>query len=284
MRRSRPPDELPVTGLTKEISLWIESIDPEVIDSDTRAFVSGLVDRMLNATAGSEGDGRQGSTRLGLGPVVDAHLFAAGLRAETLSEQQAGLMELAAPVVGAVLAIAVHHPCSGASLGAAVLAGCELGLLLAEMAGAGSDSRFRASAATCAAVSAARVLDLSGDRLVSAIGIGASSSVGAAFVLDAAWQAGKSASNGVLAALLADADFTGPADAIEHPRGLLGAVFDVRAPAGKAGDLGNRIGAIEPLISPAGTADGFGDKAAGMWEMERASDLVAAVFPDRGSR
>ena len=284
MRRSRPPDELPVTGLTKEIGLWIESIDPEVIDSDTRAFVSGLVDRMLNATAGSEGDGRQGSTRLGLDPVVDAHLFAAGLRAETLSEQQAGLMELAAPVVGAVLAIAVHHPCSGASLGAAVLAGCELGLLLAEMAGVGSDSRFRASAATCAAVSAARVLDLSGDRLVSAIGIGASSSVGAAVVLDAAWQAGKSASNGVLAALLARAGFTGPADAIEHSRGLLGTVFDIRPPAGMAGGFGNRIGAMKRLVSSVRTADGLREMAAGLWEMERTSELVATLVQDLRSR
>ena len=273
-----------MTGPTKEIGLWVESIDPEVIDSDTRAFVSGLAARMLNATAGSERGRRAGSVPLGPDPVVDVHRLAADLRGEPLSEQQAGLMELAAPVAGAALAIAVHHPCSGASLGAAVLAGCELGLLLAEMAGAGSDSRFRASAATCAAVSAARVLDLSGDRLVSTIGIGVSSSVGAAFVLDAAWQAGKSASNGVLAALLADADFTGPADAIEHPRGLLGAVFDVRAPAGIAGDLGNRIGTIEPLISSAGTADGFGDKAAGLWEMERTSELVAAAVPDRRSR
>ena len=280
MRRSRPPDELPVTGLTKEIGLWIESIDPEVIDSDTRAFVSGLVDRMLNATAGSERGRRAGSVPLGPDPVVDAHQLAADLSGEPLSEQHAGLVELAAPVGGAALAMAVHHPCSGASLGAAILAGCEIGLFLAEMAGGCGAP----TAATAAAVAGARVIGLEGCRLVSAIGIGVSSSVGAAFVLDAAWQAGKSASNGVLAALLADADFTGPADAIEHPRGLLGAVFDVRAPVGKAGDLGNRIGAIEPLISPAGTADGFGDKAAGMWEMERASDLVAAVFPDRGSR
>ena len=283
MRRSRSPDEPPVTGLTKEIGLWIESIDPKVIDNDTRAFVCGLVARMLNATAGSERGRRAGSAPLGPDPVADAHQLAADLRGEPLSEQHAGLMEVTAPVVGAALAIAVHHPCSGASLGAAILAGCEIGLFLSEMAG-GCGAPSAPSAATAAAVGGARVLGLEGYRLVSAIGIGVSSSVGTAYVLDVAWQAGKSASNGVLAALLADADFTGPADAIEHPRGLLGAVFDVRAPVGTAGDLGNRIGAIEPLISPAGTADGFGDKAAGMWEMERASDLVAAVFPDRRSR
>jgi 2-methylcitrate dehydratase PrpD len=168
-------------------------------------------------------------------------------------------------------------------LGAAILAGCELGLLLAEMVGDDA-AGLGASTATCAAVSAARVLDLRGGRLVSAIGIGASSSVGAAAAQDAAWRAGKSASNGVLAALLAEAGFTGPADAIEHPRGLLGAVFDVPPAAGTAAGFGNRIGLMKTLVFPATQKDGLGEKVAGMWEMGRASELVAAVVPDRMRR
>ena len=108
--------------------------------------------------------------------------------------------------------------------------------------------------------------------------------MGAAVVLDTAWQAGKSASNGVLAALLARTGFTGPVDAIEHPRGLLGAVFDVRAPAGVAGEPGNRIRVMEPLVSSLWPAGVVREKAAGLWEMENASELVAAVVPDRRSR
>lgn len=254
----------------------MESVDPGTIDAETRAVVSGLVARMLNATAGPEGDGRRTPARLGLDPLVDAHRLAAGLRGEPLSELHAGLMDVAAPVVGAALATAVHNPCSGASLGAAILAGCELGLLLGEMVGAGGSARLRAAAATCAAVSAGRVLGLDGDRLVWAIGIGASSSVGAAAALDCAWPAGKSASNGVLAALLAGAGFTGPADAVEHPRGLLGAVFDIRAPAGAAGEPGSRVHAMEPLVSSSWPA--------GLWELEDASGLVASLVPDRRSR
>lgn len=257
----------------------MESVDPETVNAESRAVVSGLVARALNATAGWEGDGRRTPARLGLDPVADAHLFA-----ETLSEQQVGLVEFVPAVAGAALAMAVHHPCTGSSLGTAILAGCELSLRLAGMAGAGGNSRFRAPAATCAAVSAGRVLGLDGDRLVSAIGIGASSSVGAAVARDAAWQAGKSASNGVLAALLAGAGFTGPADAVEHPRGLLGAVFGVAAPAGVAGEPGSRIRVMESLVSPVVPDCDLLEDVAGLWEVESVSGLVAALLPQRRSR
>ena len=275
-----------VTGPTRQIAGWIESIDPRAVGGDSRAVVSGLITRTLIAGAATRTRSRSDSVsaHLGVDLLTDASVLAAGLRAGSFSEHQSDLVDLAAPVVGASLAIAIPRPCSGARLGAAILAGCELGLLLREMVGSACGPRLRAAAATCAAISAARVVDLRGDPLLSAIGIGASSSVGAAVALDTAWQAGKSASNGVLAALLAEAGFTGPADIIEHPRGLLGAVLDLPAAAGTAAGLGNRIGRMEPLVSPASPTDGLAEKAAGMWEMERASELVAAVLPDRRRR
>ncbi|MDE0171155.1 MAG: MmgE/PrpD family protein [bacterium] len=275
-----------MTGPTRQIAGWIESIDPGVVDGDSRAVVSGLVTRTLIAIAATTARSRSdpASAPLGVDLLTDASVLAAGLRAGSFSEHHADLVDLAAPVVGASLAIAIPRPCSGARLGAAILAGCELGLLIREMVGSACGPRLRAAAATCAAISAARVVDLRGDLLLSAIGIGASSSVGAAVALETAWQAGKSASNGVLAALLAEAGLTGPADAIEHPRGLLGAVFDLPPAARTAGGLGSRIGLMKPMVSPATPTDGLAEKAAGMWEMERASELVAAVLPDRTRR
>ena len=278
------PDELPMTGLTKEMGLWIETIRPEAIEDGARGVVSGLIARMLTATGGQRGDTRPDPAPSGADSVGDAFALAAGLRAESFPEQHAGLMDLAAPVVGASLATATHHPCSGASLGASILAGCELGLMLAELAGAGASSPFSPLAAPAAAAAAARVLDLRADRLVSAIGIGVSSTVGAAVTTGVAWQAGKSASNGVLAALLAGAGFTGPPDAVEHPRGLLGAIFGVHPQVGTTARFGNRIGALKPLVASARPAGEVEEKATGLWEMERGSDLFAALIPDRGRR
>lgn len=276
-----------MSGPTRVIGRRIESTSPDAIDDGARVVVSGLIHRTLIAANRPAGDAGSSFVPFGVDLLADAHELAAGLGAEPRSEQTEDLMDpeelmgIAAPVLGASLATAARYPCSGARLGAAVLAGCELGLLLGEIVGSGGGSRLRAAAATCAAVSAARVLDLRGDQLVSAIGIGASSSVGAASAPDRAWQAGKSASNGVLAGLLAGAGFTGPTDAIEHPRGLLGTVFGVAAPAGMVAAFGSRIHAMEPLVASARPADGTRTHAAALWQMESVSELLTTLPPRR---
>jgi len=268
-----------VTGITKEIALWIETIRPEAIEDGTRGVVSGLIDSVLTTTGKQWGNTRPDPAPSGADPCGYAYALASGLRADPLPDQHAPLMDLAAPVVGASLATAAHHRCSGASLGASIVAGCELGLMLAELAGAGAPLLFAPLAAPAAAAAAARVLDLRSDQLVSAVGIGVSSTVGAAVTTDVAWQAGKSASNGVLAALLASEGFTGPPDAIEHPRGLLGAVFNVGSAEGKA-TFGNRIAAMGPLVASARPDPDIGAEVAGLWELERADALITAAVPD----
>lgn len=280
MRRDRPGDP-PVSGLTREIGLRIESMDADSIDGGARDVVAGLVALTLEAASGAAGSGPAPSES---DPLALATGLAAAARARGAPVAGVDLMDLAVPVVAASLATATCHPGSGALLGASILAGCELGLLLAEMAGVGADAPLAPLAATCAAAAGGRVLDLRGDRLVSAIGIGASSSVGAAVRADVSWQAGRSASNGVLAALLAGACFTGPPDVLEHPRGLLGAVVGVDPQVGTTARFAHRIGALEPLVNSALPAGELDEKATGLWEMERGSDLLAALIPDRGRR
>lgn len=256
-------------------------MDTGSIDGGARDVVTGLVALTLEAASGAA---RSGPAPSESDPLTLASGWAAAVHAGRTPGAGVDLMDLAAPVVAASLATATHYPGSGASLGAAILAGCELGLLLAEMAGAGADAPLAPLAATCASAAGARVLDLRGDRLVSAIGIGASSSVGAAVSADVSWQAGRSASNGVLAALLAGAGFTGPPDAFEHSRGLLGVMFGVHPQVGATERFGNRIGALKPLVASARPAGETDEKATGLWEMERGSDLLAALIPERGRR
>lgn len=269
-----------MNGLTKEVGLWIEKIRPEDIEAGTRGIVSGLIARILTATGEQGDDTGPDPDPSGADPAGHAFALAAGLSAAPLPDRHSGLMDLAAPVVGASLATAVHRRCSGAELGVSVLAGCELGLLLAELAGAGASRRISPLAAPAAAAAAARVFDLRADRLVSAVGIGASSTVGAAVTGEPAWQAGKSASNGVLAALLAGVGFTGPADAIESPRGLLGTVFNVGSADGNA-TLGGRIAAMGPLGASSRPPAGIREQVAGLWELERADALTTGAVPDR---
>ncbi len=270
-----------MTGLTREIGLCIESMDVGSIDSGARDVVAGLVALALEAVSGELGSGRAPSES---DPLTLASGLGAAVHAGGTPGAGVDLMDLAVPVVAASLATATCRPGSGASLGAAILAGCELGLLLAEMAGAGDAAPLAPLAATCAAAAGARVLDLRGDRLVSAIGIGASSSVGAGISADASWQAGRSASNGVLAALLARAGFTGPPDALEHPRGLLGVMFGVRLQVWRTERFGNRIDALRPLVTSPRPADEPEERATGLWQMERSSDLFTELIQDRGRR
>lgn len=265
---------LPVSGLTKRIGLWIESIDPDSADDDTRAIVSGLVALTLEAASGAEGCCPVRSER---DPLADAFRWAAAARADAPPGVAGGHMDLAAPVVAASLATASCHPSSSASLGAAILAGCELGLLLAEMAALRADAPLVPLAAACAAAAGARVLGLGGDRLVSAIGIGISSSVGAAAGADVAWQAGKSAANGVLAALLAESGFTGPSDAIEHRRGLMRTVLNVRLPVDSSVGLSSRIAVLGPLVLPENATDPIRGVVDQLWSHEGGSEPITQL-------
>ena len=149
-------------------------MDAGSIDGAARDVVAGLVAMTLEAARGAAGSGPAPSES---DPLALASGWAAAVHAGRAPGADVDLMDLAAPVVAASLATSTHHPGSGALLGASILAGCELGLLLAEMAGAGAAAPLAPLAATCAAAAGASVLDLRGDRLVSAIGIGASSSV-----------------------------------------------------------------------------------------------------------
>ena len=268
-----------VIGLTRQIGRRIEATDPEALDDETRSAVSGLVARSLTLLADPERRLRPGVGPVTGEPLPDASAWAAVLRAAGSTEGHDGFLDLAAPVIGASLATASHRPCSGALLGAAIAAGCESGLLLAGMAGSGTVARFPPLAAPAAAAACARVLDLRGDRLVSAIGIGVSSTVGAAVTVDAVREAGQSASNGMLAALLAVAGFTGPADALEHPRGLLCAVFGVRSPGDVPAPPADRIARMASLMSGVRPPAHIRVLASGLWDLGSTARLVAGPGP-----
>ena len=272
-----------VIGLTRQIGRRIEATDPEALDDETRSAVSGLVARGLTLLADPERRLRPGVGSMTGEPLTDASAWAAVLRAAGSTERHDGFLDLAAPVIGASLATASHRPCSGALLGAAIVAGCESGLLLAGMAGSGNAARFPPLAAPAAAAACARVLDLRGDRLVSAIGIAASSTVGAAVTVDAVREAGQSASNGVLAALLAGAGFTGPAGALEHPRGLLGAVFRARSPGDLPAPPADRIARMASLMSGVSPPAHVRVLAAGLWDLDSTARLVAGLAPGPGT-
>lgn len=273
----------PVIGLTRRFGHRIETADPEALDDDTRSAVSGLAARSLTLLADPEHRLRPGVRLMTGEPLTDASAWAAVLRAAGSTEGHDGFLDIAAPVIGASLATASHHPCSGALLGAAIAAGCESGLHLAGMAGSGTAARFRPLAAPAAAAACARVLDLRGDRLVSAIGIGVSNTVGAAVTVDAVREAGQSASNGVLAALLAGEGFTGPADALEHPRGLLGAVFGARSPGVLPERPANWIARMASLMSGVRPPAHIRVVASGLWDLDSTARLVAGLAPGPGT-
>jgi 2-methylcitrate dehydratase PrpD len=159
----------------------------------------------------------------------------------------------AAPIVPAALAVAEREGSSGEDLIAAMVVGYEVGIRLGEAAGP-SHYRFWHTTATCgtfaAAAAAGRLLGLSEEQLVWALGSAGTQAAGLfEFLADGAMSkqlhAGKAAMDGMLAALLAQKGFTGARRIVEGDKGFLRAT----APEPRLERLGQGLGAGTYRIS-----------------------------------
>ncbi|QGN58863.1 MmgE/PrpD family protein [Nostocoides sp. HKS02] len=156
------------------------------------------------------------------------------------------VIHAAAPIVPAALAVAEAEQASLAEVIDAVAVGVEitlrvgLGLGMTHFARGwhitGTTGRIGAAAA------AGRLLGLTPDQMVNALGIAATEAAGlqAAFgTMAKSFHAGKAAYDGVEAALLASFGFTAARDAIEGRRGLAAVMADDAEPAIMVDGLGS---------------------------------------------
>ena len=144
----------------------------------------------------------------------------------------ASVFHPAAPIIPAVLAVAEREGSSGEDLIAAIVVGYEVGIRLGEAAGPSHYKRWHTTA-TCgtfaAAAAAGRLLGLSAEEMVWALGSAGTQAAGLfEFLADGAMSkqlhTAKAAMDGMLSALLAQKGFTGATRIVEGERGFLRAM------------------------------------------------------------
>lgn len=173
---------------------------------------------------------------------------------------QGGSIHLGVSVFSAALAVAEQVNASGEDFVAAAVAGFEVAARLA-MAVRPKEhySRGFHPTATCgvfgAAVAAAKLLQLSEEQLVSALGIAGSQASGSMeFLTDGAWtkrlHPGWAAFSGIHAALLAREGFIGPATIVEGKDGFLKAYSSNADPGKVTAGLGVDFQILQTAVKP----------------------------------
>lgn len=148
------------------------------------------------------------------------------------------LFHFSPPVYSAALAAADHAGASGKQLLVALAAGCEMMERMSKATNPSIRNRGFHTTPTCgvfgATIAAGKVLRLSKDKLVSALGMAGAQASGLMEMYGPSMQKrfnpGPAARNGVTAALMAQLGFTGADTILEGERGFLKAFSDKTQP------------------------------------------------------
>lgn len=163
------------------------------------------------------------------------------------------IIHAATVVIPAALAIAEWKELSGKELIAAVVAGYEVCFRIGE-AVSPSHYYYWHNTATCgtfgAVTAAGKLLGLSEDEMVNALGNAGSQAAGLwEFIVDGAMtkqlHTGKAAMNGTMAALLAQKGFTGPKKILEGGRGFFNAMSEEHDASRITENLGQEFKILE---------------------------------------
>jgi 2-methylcitrate dehydratase PrpD len=267
------------TPLTRQLAAFCHGLDfhqlpPDVVDRAKYFFL----DYLGVAVRGSLSESSQPVYRLAAGPetpgsgtilgrpeetAVPYAALANGTAAHSLElddTHQGGSIHLGVSVFSAALAVAEQLGASGPAFLTAAVAGFETAARLAmALRPKAHYARGFHPTATCgtfgAAVSAGRLLGLSHDQLLSAIGIAGSQAAGSMeFLAEGAWtkrlHPGWAAFSGIHAALLAKAGFVGPATIVEGRDGFLKAYSDDPDPTQLTAGLGTDFQILHTAVKP----------------------------------
>jgi 2-methylcitrate dehydratase PrpD len=155
------------------------------------------------------------------------------------------LFHFSPPVYSAALATAEQASASGKDLLVALAAGCEMMERLSKAANSSLRNRGYHTTPTCgvfgATIAAAKILGLSADQIVSALGLAGAQAGGLMEMYGPSMQKrfnpGPASRNGVTAAAIAQMGFTGAATIFEGERGFLSAFTDESFPEELTKDL-----------------------------------------------
>ncbi|MGP1613768.1 MAG: MmgE/PrpD family protein, partial [Pollutimonas bauzanensis] len=207
---------------------------------------SGKVAGMFAASTG----GRAESTLIGGTERVPAMLaaFANAISSHSVELDDIDVLALfhfSPPVYSAALSTAEQKSASGKELLVSLAAGCEMMERLSKAANPSLRDRGYHTTPTCgtfgATIAAAKMLGLSAEQIVSALGLAGAQSCGLMEMYGPSMQKrfnpGPASRNGVTAASIAQLGFTGAATIFEGERGFLAAFTDQSFPEQLTRDL-----------------------------------------------
>lgn len=208
---------------------------------------SGEVARRFAQSAG----GHPEATLIGDGARVPAMqaAFANAISSHSVELDDIDVLALfhfSPPVYSAALATAERQKADGDTLLAALAAGCEMMERVSKAANNSLRNRGYHTTPTCgvfgATIASARLLGLSAEQTVSALGLAGAQAGGLMEMYGPSMQKrfnpGPAARSGVTAALMAQLGFTGAATIFEGERGFLKAFTDSNDPGALIKDLG----------------------------------------------
>jgi 2-methylcitrate dehydratase PrpD len=243
-------------GLTAALVAGLQGLDASAIQANVREEVQRTLFNILGTAVGASHNAaveialRHGALHGGrpLAPVpgrrerADLHhaALATGIAAHVDDFDDTHLQTVihpAGPVVAAALPLGVARGASGSALLRAVGLGCEAELRIgAAISPWHYDAGWHITGTVGvlgAAFAAGVVLGLDNERIATALGIAASSTVGmreAFGTMTKSFHVGRAAANGILAATLAEQGLSGPTDVLEKDSGFLAVLTPLCAP------------------------------------------------------
>jgi 2-methylcitrate dehydratase PrpD len=252
------------TTLSEQLADHYASFGPAELSDDSRKAVKRLLlDYLGVAVAGSQtgsgevarrfaqlSGGHTEATLIGDGARVPAMqaAFANAISSHSVELDDIDVLALfhfSPPVYSAALATAERQKADGKTLLAALAAGCEMMERVSKAANNSLRNRGYHTTPTCgifgATIASARLLGLSAEQMVSALGLAGAQSGGLMEMYGPSMQKrfnpGPASRSGVTASLMAQLGFTGAATIFEGERGFLKAFTDNNQPAELVKDL-----------------------------------------------
>jgi 2-methylcitrate dehydratase PrpD len=250
--------------IAEQLASHFESFNHASLSDGSRAAVKRLLlDYLGVAVSGSQTGSGEVARRFAKssGGHAEATLIGEGVRVPAMQAAFANaisshsvelddidvlaLFHFSPPVYSAALATAEQVNASGKDLLVALAAGCEMMERLSKAANSSLRNRGYHTTPTCgvfgATIAAAKLLGLSSDKIVSALGMAGAQSGGLMEMYGPSMQKrfnpGPASRNGVTAATMAQLGFTGAATIFEGERGFLKAFTDKSDPSQLTADL-----------------------------------------------
>lgn len=249
------PDQIPAAVMRRTEDLMLDCLASVIAGSSARPIQT--ISRFCDAMGPAHGTAQDMVNRRQTSPLFAAMVNAASAHMVEQDDVHNGsVFHPAAVIFPPAIAVAQDLNRSGRELLTACVAGYETGIRIGEFLGRSHYRVFHTTGtvgAVAAAVAVGRLMRLSSEQMLDAIGSAGTQAAGLwEFLRDAAdskqLHTAKAAANGLTAAWLASQGFTGAKQILEGPQGMAAGMSDDADPTRLTDGLGERWTVLETSI------------------------------------